>query len=120
MPNRTWLTGNSGQLLDPSLAGYQPSYTFNENEDRLLLTPDQASGKMDELPPHHVNWRWKGIGMVVDFGWKRTEEGIQWEKAPAREERVEVEPAKAITPRTGFWRGLVQNVRQGSPRWTEL
>ncbi|WVQ98007.1 hypothetical protein IAU59_005127 [Kwoniella sp. CBS 9459] len=31
------------------------------------------------LPKQHVNLSWKGIGMIVDFGWKRFEDGIKYE-----------------------------------------
>ncbi|WVN89460.1 uncharacterized protein L203_104683 [Cryptococcus depauperatus CBS 7841] len=43
------------------------------------------SGKAKELknerklPPGYVDLRWKGVGFVVDFGWRRTSKGIQWE-----------------------------------------
>lgn len=31
------------------------------------------------LPAFYVDWRYKGIGFVLDFGLKRSEEGLKWE-----------------------------------------
>ncbi|WVF69969.1 hypothetical protein IAT40_004754 [Kwoniella sp. CBS 6097] len=31
------------------------------------------------LPKQHVDLSWNGIGMIVDFGWKRSEDGIKYE-----------------------------------------
>ena len=31
------------------------------------------------MPDGYVDFRYKGLGFVWDFGWRRTEEGMEWE-----------------------------------------
>ncbi|ORX38864.1 hypothetical protein BD324DRAFT_648974 [Kockovaella imperatae] len=83
LPDRTWLSVNSGRVQDPHLAGYQPTYPFNETDPGSLLTSNDDQDPRtidDEIPPNHVDWRYRGIGLIVDFGWKRSDAGIRWER----------------------------------------
>ncbi|KAK8847377.1 hypothetical protein IAR55_005235 [Kwoniella newhampshirensis] len=43
------------------------------------VNPDHTQSRKRPLPPGYVDLSWKGIGFIVDFGWKRSEEGIKWE-----------------------------------------
>jgi len=31
------------------------------------------------IPENYVDMRYRGLGFVWDFGWRRTEEGMEWE-----------------------------------------
>jgi hypothetical protein len=31
------------------------------------------------VPAGYTDLRWRGLGMIVNFGWKRSEEGMEWE-----------------------------------------
>ncbi|WVQ83354.1 hypothetical protein IAT38_005493 [Cryptococcus sp. DSM 104549] len=35
--------------------------------------------KTKPLPPGYLDLRFRGVGFVLDLGWRRTDEGIQWE-----------------------------------------
>jgi len=37
------------------------------------------------LPPGYVDLRIGGIGLVLDFGWRRTDEGLRWEVENVRQ-----------------------------------
>jgi hypothetical protein len=43
-------------------------------QESSTLTPS-----LTPLPPNYLNLQWKGIGVILDFGWKRSEEGLKWE-----------------------------------------
>ncbi|OXC70422.1 hypothetical protein AYX13_00897 [Cryptococcus neoformans] len=49
---------------------------------RLVSRGERSMGKNEGrryLPALYVDWRYKGIGFVLDFGLKRSEEGLKWE-----------------------------------------
>ena len=106
IPDRGWLNWNGGRLFDPVLVGYQPVYSLSvvtsaispqatgsavgdgQTTDELLerrgagpagKTEIVAEEKEGKLPWGYFDLRYRGIGLVVDFGWKRTEEGMKWE-----------------------------------------
>lgn len=57
---------------------YQPKKTLV----RLVSRREGLVEKSEErryLPAFYVDWRYKGIGFVLDFGLKRSEEGLKWE-----------------------------------------
>lgn len=57
---------------------YQPKKTLA----RLVSRREGSMEKSEErryLPAFYVDWRYKGIGFVLDFGLKRSEEGLKWE-----------------------------------------
>jgi hypothetical protein len=48
---------------------------------------------MGKLPRNYVDLRSRGMGIVLDFGWRRTEEGLRWERDQT--EKARDMPSKA-------------------------
>lgn len=44
----------------------------------------------NHLPPGYIDLRYKGIGFVLDLGWKRSEEGMAWEVEEWRRSAVSI------------------------------
>ena len=74
------------------------------------------------LPTGFVDLRYKGLGFVLDFGWKRSEEGMAWELEEYRRSRsgplrvsVDQEPTmetrwqlrKRMRDRFAYWRDQI-------------
>ncbi|OCF37371.1 hypothetical protein I316_00492 [Kwoniella heveanensis BCC8398] len=64
------------QIVAPYLPLTYPSSAVARSDDAL----SSASVWRDRpMPKQHVDLSWKGVGMIVDFGWKRSEDGIKYE-----------------------------------------
>ena len=99
MPNRTWLNLNHGKIFDPALVGYQPPSAASASSspaaesDAPVTPPKRFTSLPRDLPSHHLDLRYKGMGFVLDLGWKRSNEGVIWEESSGRiSQEVEGEP----------------------------
>lgn len=97
VPDRGWFNWNGGRLFDPPLVGYQPVRPASSSPsaesaisspsatDRSSSTAGASSGitpaehGMPGMPSGYYDFSWKGLGFVVDLGWRRTEDGMRWE-----------------------------------------
>ena len=124
MNNRTWLYLNGGKVFDPAIYAHGldwdtplpdredatdtqedvPSETSKQARSWRYIksvlggTPalQKAAVKPSRaLPPGYVDMRWKGLGFVLDFGLKRSDEGMRWEMEEWR--RSGVTPAASVT-----------------------
>jgi len=96
LPDRGWFNWNGGRLFDPPLVGYQPvrqgpssasatsavskapgDSPFTERSDADAASAETQRSRA--LPNGYYDLSWKGLGFVVDLGWRRTEEGMRWE-----------------------------------------
>jgi hypothetical protein len=76
-------------VLTPSAASPSPSPALSTESlppTPVLPTPSAIpayikSTEPSALPPNYLDLRWRGIGFVLDLGFKRTEEGMAWEVA---------------------------------------
>ena len=95
-PGRGWFSYNGGRVFDPSLIGYHfPSTVATSGSaDEGTETAKVVMGKKDQkqmengrtekaqmatIPNGYVDLRWKGVGFILDLGWRRTKEGLLWE-----------------------------------------
>ncbi|KAL7419029.1 hypothetical protein Q5752_006714 [Cryptotrichosporon argae] len=83
-----------------------------------------AAGPVPDLPRHHVDARFRGLGFVVDFGWRRTDEGVAYELAHQgeRAEAVRAAAKGRASPGAGTTglvdgAGKAQGTTQGT-RWS--
>lgn len=119
LPNRGWYNWNGARLFDPPLVGYQPvsavppaSASAASAMSSALGDPDAAAATpgeitpveptaSEDLPKGYYDLSWKGLGFVLDLGWKRTEEGMRWEgnvgtwEPPKRDEQAGTRDAEA-------------------------
>lgn len=89
VPDRGWFNWNHGRIFDPVLVGYIPIPPSSSNSisSDSSVSPDASKSKAEglvvqeekALPPGYVDLRWRGIGLIVDFNWRRTEEGMIYE-----------------------------------------
>lgn len=87
IPDRGWFNWNHGRIFDPVLVGYIPKPVSSSppNDTNTDGTTGGIQGGASEekeekvLPPGYVDLRWKGMGVVLDFNWRRTEEGMIYE-----------------------------------------
>jgi hypothetical protein len=73
---KTWLDLNNGNLFDPFIRAFSANATMYP--ERYIARSPSSTTKM-ELPSGYVDLRYRGLGFVWDFGWRRTEEGMEWE-----------------------------------------
>jgi hypothetical protein len=71
---KTWLDLNNGNLFDPFIRAFSANVTMYP-ERYIARSPSSTSS----LPSGYVDLRYRGMGLVWDFGWRRTEEGMEWE-----------------------------------------
>lgn len=74
----------------PSSSGDCPPPEFSKHsEEGIDLAPSSASTRMPKLvrpvPRDYLDLRFKGLGLVLDLGWRRSEEGLRWELDDWRE-----------------------------------
>jgi hypothetical protein len=67
---------NNGNLFDPFIRAFSGNATMYP--ERYIARSPSSTTKM-ELPSGYVDLRYRGLGLIWDFGWKRTEEGMEWE-----------------------------------------
>ncbi|WWC67897.1 uncharacterized protein I206_101815 [Kwoniella pini CBS 10737] len=67
------ITGNT--ILDKIVEPYLPP----SPESSAIISIETNKWRKRELPKNYFDMSWKGIGFVVDFGLKRSEDGIKWE-----------------------------------------
>ncbi|WRT64819.1 uncharacterized protein IL334_001755 [Kwoniella shivajii] len=70
-------TGN--MLIDRLISTYIPSSSSSAYPSLSSSSSPAVGWKERQLPNKYVDISWKGIGMIVDFGWKRDDQGIKWE-----------------------------------------
>jgi hypothetical protein len=73
---KTWLDLNNGNLFDPFIRAFSTNATMYP--ERYIARSPSSTTKM-ELPSGYVDLRYRGLGLIWDFGWRRTEEGMEWE-----------------------------------------
>jgi len=47
--------------------------------EETLQAGENGPSSDHQLPWGYFDLRWKGVGIVLDLGWRRTEEGMRWE-----------------------------------------
>lgn len=95
----TWFDFNHGYIFDPVIHAFSPNATaiatlpdHEHDQDQLHL---QASSSQEghsgyrkkrakSVPQGYLDLRYKGLGFVLDLGWRRTEEGTRWEMEDRR------------------------------------
>ena len=136
VPNRTWLNLNGGRIFDPALAGYQPSYPYNAtktNSTENEPTETEVDTVRNVIPDNHLDLRYGGVGLVLDFGWKRTDESIRWEMTTGRGKRKDDEvivhnndeasaqgigkPRRARWEKWAVWGDISVTLRQALAWW---
>lgn len=58
--------------------------TISTPSDAPAAINTATSGRSSFLPPGYLDLRFRGIGLVLDLGLSRTEQGMEWEMADAR------------------------------------
>lgn len=102
----------------PALA--EKVYRFKETLARLVSKREVSMEKNEEkryLPALYVDWRYKGIGFVLDFGLKRSEEGLKWEieeMLGRTWDRDELKPMEKKRDRQGVSGKMVDAVESSS------
>lgn len=80
-----WKLGLSTSMFSPRPPQPQSERhktNTEEAEEELPPLPSYpATPPIRPLPPGYLDLRIKGVGVVLDIGWKRTEEGLDWELA---------------------------------------
>lgn len=73
---KTWFDLNGGYLFDPVIRAFS-----NSSSSPLATASSSATTSIQEtgLPENYVDMRYRGLGLVFDFGWRRTEKGMAWE-----------------------------------------
>lgn len=51
------------------------------------------------MPPGYLDLRYKGVGLVLDFGWRRTEVGMEWEVEDRRIAQMRLDEARSVDKR---------------------
>lgn len=102
----------------PALA--EKVYRFKETLARPVSKREVSMEKNEEkryLPALYVDWRYKGIGFVLDFGLKRSEEGLKWEieeMLGRTWDRDELKPMEKKRDRQGVSGKMVDAVESSS------
>jgi hypothetical protein len=81
-PQRTtWYDLNHGYLFDPVIKA------FSDHATSAIASSTAAPTTTTGVPEGYKDWRYRGLGMVLDFGWSRDEQGMEWEMEDWRETR---------------------------------
>jgi hypothetical protein len=64
--------------------------------------------KQTALPENYVDMRYRGLGLIFDFGWRRTEEGMEWEMQDWRDTKLRY---GLIDVKKGWVRGFLVRLR---------
>ena len=64
------------------------SLTIETESEPRTVTEVETIG--DGVPERHLDLRYGGMGLVLDFGFKRSDESIRWEMTTGRGKRKEV------------------------------
>jgi hypothetical protein len=95
---KTWFDTNNGYLFDPVIRAFS-----NTNTTTTIIKPKQSG-----LPENYVDMRYRGLGLVVDFGWRRTEEGMEWEVEDWRDTKMRY---GVLNVGKGWVRGFLARLR---------
>jgi hypothetical protein len=76
---KTWLDLNNGNLFDPFIRAFSTNATMYPERYIARSPSSTSSSTKDQLPSGYVDLRYRGLGLIWDFGWRRTEEGMEWE-----------------------------------------
>lgn len=102
---------------------HPPFLKSREDLESLRKTPPPTPSPTptpNVLPAGFVDLRYKGLGFVVDFGWKRSEEGMAWELEEYRRSRVD--PLRVSVdkePKTETRWQLRKRMRDGFVYWRD-
>ncbi|KAK4686645.1 hypothetical protein P7C73_g3480, partial [Tremellales sp. Uapishka_1] len=100
--HRSWISFSTGRFFDPPLLGYSAIAQLQNQTQSLPISRaglvstfkrvrgllhEERAGKQEknekrkrkEMPPGWVDLRYKGVGFVLDLGWRRSEQGMAWE-----------------------------------------
>jgi hypothetical protein len=95
---KTWFDLNNGYLFDPVIRA------FSTNTSSPTTTIIKPSG----LPDNYVDMRYRGLGLIFDFGWRRTEAGMEWEVEDWRDTKMRY---GLVDVKKGWVRGFLVRLR---------
>ncbi|ORY30993.1 hypothetical protein BCR39DRAFT_100387 [Naematelia encephala] len=75
----------SGAWFDPALVGYAGRYDQTITSQSAIQSSKAQRTAITDLPRGYVDLSLKGLGFIVDLGWRRTEEGLAWEQESWRD-----------------------------------
>ncbi|KLT42365.1 hypothetical protein CC85DRAFT_312283 [Cutaneotrichosporon oleaginosum] len=81
IPDRGAFFLNAGWIFDPALEGYRAMQRVWDKPTCTSASQYPPTPPALPLPKWYHDLRVGGVGLVLDFGWRRTEEGLRWELA---------------------------------------
>jgi hypothetical protein len=96
---KTWFDLNNGYLFDPVIRAFSTNTSS---------TPTTTIIKSSGLPENYVDMRYRGLGLIFNFGWRRTEGGMEWEMQDWRDTKLRY---GLIDVKKGWVRGFLVRLR---------
>jgi hypothetical protein len=90
----------SRSLYSSPSSSSSPNTYSSSSSSSSPAEPSAVSSSPQPFPPGYIDLRYKGLGFVLDLGWRRTETGMRWEveewRDATRREREEGRHGKGL------------------------